>query len=150
MPARRTRQEARERLTQVFEQLRDRLIPLEESKPLKGALFREWEAQADELERTLTTVFLEERAGLEDNAGVSGAGRCPHCNSERVYLEQRTVQGERQTPHGPVVLEEQRCRCRSCDRTFSPSGPRLGAAAGDEPLAPGGGAGGAGSGGPAF
>lgn len=42
MPARGTRQEARERLTQVFEQVRDRLIPLEESKPLQGALFREW------------------------------------------------------------------------------------------------------------
>jgi hypothetical protein len=136
-------------LTQVFEQLRDRLIPAEEAKPLKGALFRDWEDQADELDRALTTVFLEERSALEDSAAVTGAGRCPYCASERVYLEQRTVKGERQTPHGPVVLEEQRCRCRSCDRTFSPSGAGLGPAAGDAPVAQGRGAAGTGGGGAA-
>ena len=107
MPALRTREEARERMTRMFEQLRDRLIPLDESKPLKGSKFRDWEEQADEIERTLTTAFMEERAGLEDNAQVAAAGRCPHCGSERVYLEKRNVKQERQTPHGAVVLEEQ-------------------------------------------
>jgi hypothetical protein len=150
MSAQRTRQEVRERLTKVFEQLRDRLIPLDESKPLKGALFRDWEEQADELDRAVTTVFLEDRAGLEDNATACRGGRCPFCNSDRVYLEKRTARGERQTPHGPVVLDEQRCRCRSCDRTSPPpSGAGLGVAAGHEPVAQGGGAGGAGGGGAA-
>lgn len=142
MPAQRTREQARERLTRVFEQLRDRMIPLDESKPLRGSLFREWEEQAQELQREMTTAFLEERAGLEDNARVTEnrAGRCPDCGSDQVYLEKRTIKQERQTPHGAVVLEEQRCRCRSCDRTFSPSGPRLGSAGGDGPVAAGGGA----------
>ena len=116
------RQAARERLTRMFEALRDRLIPADESVPLKGGTFREWEDQADQIERGLCPAFLEERAALESNARVERAGRCPHCGSDRVYLIHGHHKSELRTPHGEVVMEQQSCRCRSCDRAFSPPG----------------------------
>jgi len=115
------RRAARERLTKMFEAMRDRLIPADESVPLKGGTFREWEDQADELERTLCPVFLEERAALESNARVEVGGRCPHCGSDRVYLIHGQRRSEVRTTHGQVVMDKQSCRCRSCDRAFSPS-----------------------------
>jgi hypothetical protein len=115
---------ARARLQKIFDEALDQVIPMDLTKPLRGRTFREWEDQADEFDRTVTASLLQERAGLEDNAKVEVGGRCPHCGSEKVYLEKKEAKTvERQTPHGVVVLSEQRCRCRSCDRTFSPSGP---------------------------
>ena len=122
MSARTTRQEARRRVLADVTAALDRVIPADESKPLRGGTFASWEDQADDFARTITTALLEERAGLEDSAAVTVGGTCPHCGSGRVYLKARAVQGELQTPYGPVVLEQQRCRCRSCGRTFSPSG----------------------------
>ena len=116
------RRTARERLLKLAAQMVDRLIPADESVPLKGGTFREWEDQADEIERTLCPAFLEERAALENNAQASGGGRCPHCGSDRVYLIQGQRKVEMRTTHGQAVVERQSCRCRSCDRTFSPSG----------------------------
>lgn len=122
MPARSTRQQARERVLATFNAALDRVIPADEAKPLRGGRFVDWEDQAEDFIQAVAPVLLEERAALEDNAKVDAGGRCPHCSSERVYLERRVVQGEIQTPHGKAVLEQQRCRCRLCDRTFSPSG----------------------------
>ena len=117
------RRAARERLMRLAERMVDRLIPADESVPLRGGTFREWEEQADELERTLCPAFLEERAALEGHARAGDGGRCPHCGSDRVYLVRGRRKVELRTPHGPAVTEQQSCRCRSCDRTFSPSGP---------------------------
>ena len=112
MPARSTRQESRDRILKAFHAQWDRLIPADEQVPLNGALFVDFEEQAEALIR----------AASESNARVEAGGRCPHCGSERVYLEKRTTQGEVLSAHGPVVLPQQHARCRACDRSFSPSG----------------------------
>jgi hypothetical protein len=138
------RQKARERLTAAFQAELDRLIPVDQNKPLRGGRFIEWEDQADELEHTLCTTFLEERAALEASAHADCGGRCPHCSSESVYLIKQSRKVEVLTPHGAVVLYQQSCRCRSCDRTFSPSAAGLGPGWGGLSLAQGGDAGGAG------
>ena len=140
------RQKARERLRAAFEAQLDKLIPPDDSLPLRGGKFIEWEDQADELEQTLCTTFLEERAALEYSAQADCGGRCPHCSSTRVYLIKQAQQVEVLTPHGPVVLHKQRCRCRSCDRSFSPSRAGLGVAARSAPEPQGGAAGRAGGG----
>lgn len=137
------RQKARERLSQVFQSLLDKMIPADEAVPLRGGRFLEWEDQGDELDRTLVAVFLEERAALEVSARADCGGRCPHCASDRVYLSKEAAQVEVMTPHGPVVLSKQRCRCRHCGRSFSPSGAGLGSAGGGGVVPQGGGAGGA-------
>jgi hypothetical protein len=122
MAATTDRQAARERLLALARQQIDRLIPADESIPLKGQFFADFEDQADELERTLCPAFLEERAALSASARVGNGGVCPHCGSSRVYLEARDSQVELLTPHGPMPMTQQHARCRSCDRTFSPSG----------------------------
>lgn len=122
MSARTTRKAARTRLTQVFKKALDRLIPADVATPLKGSTFLEFEDQVEALVREVAPTALEERAALEMNAEVERAGRCPFCSSERVYLEKGSTASELQSPHGTVVVPQQRCRCRACDRTFSPSG----------------------------
>jgi hypothetical protein len=122
MSARTTRQEARERAMKVFTDSLDRIIPADESVPLKGSRFRDWEDQVEELVRQTAPTVLQERAALEDNARAEGGGRCPHCGSDRVYLEKRESQPEVVSPHGPVVVSKQHCRCRACGGSFSPSG----------------------------
>lgn len=137
------RQQARERLSQVFHSILDKMIPADEAVPLAGSKFIEWEDQGEELARTMVPLFLEERAALEASAHADNGGRCPHCGSTRVYLmkqEPGAAQVEVRTPHGPVVLEKQRCRCRSCDRSFSPSRAGLGIADRGKPVPQGGGA----------
>src|SRR5882757_8943071 len=77
------RQKARERLSQVFQSILDKMIPADEAVPLAGSKFVEWEDLGDEVDRTLVPVFLEERAalaalpigsGLPDQAGWTGRG----------------------------------------------------------------------------
>ncbi|MGH8337949.1 MAG: hypothetical protein ACRETL_14260 [Gammaproteobacteria bacterium] len=120
------RQKAREKLSNVFQSILDKALPADETVPLAGHKFVEWEDLGDEMQRTLVPVFLEERAALEASARADEPSRCPHCHSDRVYVIKAENQVEVITPHGPVVLNKQRCRCRSCDRSFSPSGARLG------------------------
>lgn len=121
MPARTTRQQARDRALQVFMASLDKFIPPEESVPLKGRTFLDWEKQAEQLKRAVIPTLLEERALLEDNAAVERGGHCPYCSSGSVYLEKQTTRREVHSPDGPVVIEEQHCRCRCCDGSFSPS-----------------------------
>lgn len=120
------RQSARERIRAAFQEQLDRLIPADPTQPLRGGLFIEWELQADELANTLASTFVEERAALSDEAQQNKGGRCPHCGSDRVYLIPGLHKTEVLTPHGVIVLNKQRCRCRSCGRAFSPSGAGLG------------------------
>jgi len=123
MPARTTRQQARERLIQTFMASLDKVIPADEARPLKGSTFRDWEDQAAGLRRAVIPTLLEERAALEENADVASGGRCPHCSSDRVYLEKQATDPEVTSPDGPVVLHKQHCRCRACGGSFSPPGP---------------------------
>jgi len=122
MPARSTRQEARARILAAFQGQLDRMIPLDEAVPLKGATFADFEDQVEELARSALPVVLEERAALEPNAEVVTAGRCPRCGSDRVHLEKRVRSSEIRSVHGPVVLHQQYGRCRACGGSFPPSG----------------------------
>lgn len=135
------RQKARERLSHAFESILDKMVPADEGVPLPGGRqFVEWEDLADEVDRTLVPMFLEERAALDAAAQVDSGGRCPFCHSDRVYLSKAARPVEVQTPHGVVVLTKQSCRCRQCDRSFSPSGAGLGSADGGQSVSQGGGA----------
>ena len=122
MPARTTRQAARARILGAFRTQLDQMIPEDESVPLKGATFADFEDQAETLAQTALPVVLEERAALEPNAEVQTAGRCPHCGWEGSYLEKEVTQPEVRSLHGAVVLTKQHARCRSCGGSFSPSG----------------------------
>ena len=124
MAATTDRQAARERLLALAKAQIDKLIPADESVPLRGRFFADFEDQADELERTICPAFLEERVALSAGAQVADGGACPHCGSVRVYLEKRTSQVELLTPHGVTPISQQHARCRSCDRSFSPSAAR--------------------------
>jgi hypothetical protein len=134
------RKKAREKLSHLFQSILDKMIPADEAIPLEGGKFVEWEDMGDEIDRTLVPVFLEERAALEASAKADSGGRCPHCQSDRVYLIPKVSKVEVVTPHGVVVLNKQRCRCRSCDRSFSPSRAGLGPANRGGVVAQGGGA----------
>lgn len=123
MPARTTRKEARERLLKTMLDALDRIIPEDDSKPLKGTTFGSWEDQTDEFKRAVIPTLLEERAALQDNAQVQEAGCCPFCGSDSVYLEKQTTRPEVLCPDGPVLIEKQHGRCRSCGGSFSPSEP---------------------------
>ena len=122
MPARSTRQEARERILAGMRAQLDRLIPEDESVPLKGAAFADFEDQVEILARAMLPVVLEERAALELNAEVSTAGCCPHCGSEQVYLKNEVTRSPVFSRHGPVAPLRQQARCRACGGSFSPSG----------------------------
>jgi hypothetical protein len=125
MAARTTRQQARARIRAAFEKALDQVIPAEESVALRGRTFLEWEDQADGFDAAVTTTLLEERAALEDTAQAEAGvlGWCPHCGSDRLYLQQVQPKNKAmRTPHGEVVLGQQSVRCRACGKSFSPSG----------------------------
>jgi ribosomal protein S14 len=125
MAARTTREQARARIRAAFEKALDQVIPADASVPLRGRTFREWEDQADGFDQAVTSTLLEERAALEDTAQVElgELGRCPHCGSPQLYLQQVHPKNKSiRTGHGEVVLGRQSVRCRACGRSFSPSG----------------------------
>src|SRR5258708_16164210 len=95
MAARTNRQKARERLSQVFQSILDKMIPADEAVPLAGSKFVEWEDLGDEVDPTLVPVFLEERAALEASAQADGPRPFPHCHSAPCYLIKHlwTVEG---------------------------------------------------------
>jgi hypothetical protein len=124
MPARTSRREARERIFKVMTEALDRMIPPDESTPLRGSTFADWEEQAAFVRQAVIPTLLEERAALEGNAKVSHGGCCPHCGcSDRVYLEKDETSAEARSPDGPVAFQKQNCRCRACGGSFSPSEP---------------------------
>jgi hypothetical protein len=107
MPASKIRQEARARILAVFTAQLDQLIPEDEEAPLKGATFADFEDRVKTLAQAALPVALEERAGLEPNAEVETAGRCPHCGSQGMYLKKEVTQPEIRSRYGPVVLSEE-------------------------------------------
>lgn len=123
MPARTTRKEARARVMKTMMEALDRIIPEDESKPLKGSKFIDWENQATQFKQAVIPTLLEERAALEANAVVDNGGHCPHCGSDSVYLEKQTTIPEVRGPDGAVLIAKQHCRCRTCGGSFSPSEP---------------------------
>jgi hypothetical protein len=127
MAARTTRREARERVIRSFMDSLDRIIPPDEAVPLRGRTFLDWEHQADAMRKAVLPTLLQERAALDETAVVAradGLGRCPRCGSDRLYLDHGGTEAQKEviSPHGPVVIAKQQCRCRSCGRSFSPSG----------------------------
>lgn len=123
MPARTTRKEARASVIKIVMDALDRMIPEDESKPLKGSKFIDWEDQATLFKQAVIPTLLEQRAALEANAEVLKGGHCPRCGSDSVYLEKQTAQVDVRGPDGPVTIAKQQCRCRTCDSSFSPSEP---------------------------
>ena len=135
------RQQARERLMAVVEKALDKHIPADASRPMKDGKFWEWEDMADEFDREVTGAFLEELAGCSAGARLQEPCGCPHCGSGNTKWHQEEGQRERRSKHGPVVLPRQVARCRTCGRTFSPSGAALGTGCAGGIDAAGGGAG---------
>jgi hypothetical protein len=122
MAALRTRKEARERIIKAFMSSLDQVVPADESVPLQGKTFRDFELQARRVKEALIPTLLEERAAVDGRAQAQVAGSCPHCGSDRTYLEQEVTQKEARSPDGAVVVFKQHARCRACNGSFSPSG----------------------------
>ena len=59
MPARTTRQEARDRLLKTMLAALDRIIPADESKPLRGTTFGNWEDQTDAFKRAVLVIGMD-------------------------------------------------------------------------------------------
>lgn len=126
MAGKMTREEAREHVLEMVRQVLDKHIPEDPSKPVKDGKFWEWEEMADAFDREVTGSFIEALSQLSGQAQVDHPGACPFCGCKRVrWLEEKT-QRERQSQHGEVVVPRQVARCRSCGRSFSPSGAGVG------------------------
>lgn len=122
MSALTTRQAARERLLGHLQAEVDRRIPADESIPIKGSTFLDFENMAEKASNDFYTVLLEEYVALCEQAEcVPTMGRCPYCSSPRVRQVEPSKPKEVRTPRGVVVLSEQTFRCRDCSRSFSPS-----------------------------
>lgn len=121
-----TRQEARKRLDGIYEKLLNQYIPADESQPVSDGPFWEWENLADAFDREMTGGLMEVLAALSKGAQHTHPGSCPFCRSGHVRWLVMEGQRERQSKHGPVVLPRQVARCRSCGRSFSPSGADVG------------------------
>ena len=128
MAALTTREEARARLLKMFESSLDRIIPADSSKPLRGEVFGDFERQTYAATNDVVAAVMEERAKLDSRASVSEAGCCPHCGSDRTYLEKQSSNQDIRSPSGVFTVTRQHARCRACDSSFSPSEPRLGIA----------------------
>jgi len=123
MGSRMTRQQVRAQALQAFQASLDEMVPVDETKPLKGRRFGDWEDQLEGLIRKVSPVLLEGRQALEDNAQVDDGGRCPHCLSGNTYLEKQATRQKRHGPHGASEVVAQQARCRDCGGSFSPSTP---------------------------
>jgi hypothetical protein len=120
-----TRQEARKHVLTRVTELLDRMIPEDESQPVKDGVFWEWEEMADAFDREATASLMEALAGLSSQAKLAYPGACPACGCLRTRWLDADKQLERRSKHGVVVVPRQVARCRSCGRSFSPSGAPL-------------------------
>jgi len=122
MPPSGSRREARARLLRQFEAALDRLLPEDESVPLRGRRFADFEEQVEALGDALTASMLQERLELDPAAAASSPGRCPRCGAAEVRWRDERTRTEYLSRRGPVVVDLRRARCRACDFSFSPSG----------------------------
>jgi hypothetical protein len=120
-----TRQQSRQKINEVFERAFSKVIPADERIPLRGRTFSDFEDQVEEAGRAVMSVMLEERAVLDAAAWQANPGTCPHCASDRVYLEKELSIRDVRSPVGLLKVSVQNCRCRACDGSFSPSDARL-------------------------
>lgn len=67
MPARTTRALARERVLRTMTEALDRMIPPDESEPLRGSTLRHWEDQVAKVRQAVMPTLLEERAASPAN-----------------------------------------------------------------------------------
>jgi hypothetical protein len=125
MPSKPTRQQSRQKIDSVFQTAMSKVIPADEHKPLRGRTFSDFEDQVEEAGRIVMTEMLQQRAELDAMAWEEHPGLCPHCDSDRVYLEKQTTIREFRSPAGLLKIRVQHCRCRACNGSFSPSTPRL-------------------------
>ena len=125
MPSKPTRKDARQKIQTAFEAAMSKVIPADERMPLRGRRFAEFEEQVEEAGRKVMTEMLQQRAELDAAAWDEHPGLCPHCDSDRVYLEKQTTIREFRSPAGLLKIRVQNCRCRACNGSFSPSTSRL-------------------------
>jgi hypothetical protein len=130
MASRTTRPAARAKILAAFAAQLDRIIPVDEAVPLKGATFADFEDQVETLAQAALPVVLEQRAAVAPDAEVNQPGRCPHCGAAAVYLENEVTQPAVRSRHGVVRVPRQHARCRGCGGSFSPAGAGLGAGGG--------------------
>ena len=123
MPALTTRQLARQRLIAEAMKNIDALVPADESAPMAGKTFLEFEQMAAEADRRFRCTAVEELAKLSDTARVVKAGICPQCKSINTRLRHEEKEREIQSPVGSVKHLDQTGRCNDCGCTFSPSAP---------------------------
>src|ERR1035437_6291771 len=121
-----TRPGERAEVGELFHPGGGKVLPEDTAKAVAEGKFWEWEDQADALDRELTGGFLEILGQLSGQAKLEDPGACPFCGSKRVRWRDVEGQRERRSKHGEVVLPRQVAQCRSCDRSFSPSGAGLG------------------------
>ena len=127
MSALTTRQAARERLLRHLQAEVDRRIPADESIPIKGTTFLDFENLAEEASNGFYAALLEECLALSGQADIApAAARCPYCSSPRLRQIGGGKPSEVRTPRGVVVINEQTFRCRNCSRSFSPSASTTG------------------------
>jgi hypothetical protein len=112
MPARTTRQEARQRALNASTASLERIVPPDASVPLRGSTFRDREDRVAQMRAAVLPTVLGERAALEPDARVEDAGHCPHCGSDSTYLERPTTRPEVLSPDGPALVERQHGRHR--------------------------------------
>jgi hypothetical protein len=122
------RSESRRRIEEVVGRAVGGVIPADEAVGLRGRTFCDFEDQIYAAGRTMMTAMFQERLALDLAAWQESGGHCPHCGSERVYLEKELFRREVLSPVGPLTLQIQQCRCRACDGSFSPTDSGLGAA----------------------
>ncbi len=84
MPAITTRQEARERLLKTALSAIDRLVPADQSVPLRGSTFADFENQSYEVGDAILTAMMEERAKLGRSASVNEPGPCQNLIADRI------------------------------------------------------------------
>ena len=85
MPALKTRRAARERLLRPLQVEVGRRIPADESIPIKGSTFLDFQNMAVKACNEFYTVLPEKCVALSGQAqSVSSPGRCRHCSSPRV------------------------------------------------------------------
>ena len=102
-----------------------RVAPSNGPLPLTGAKFVDWEDLVMREGFEVLAAAMEERAKLDGQSQVEAPGHCPHCGSERTYLEKQSTSNAIRSPVGEIDVQRQHARCRACNGSFSPSAPRL-------------------------
>lgn len=119
------RSESRRRIEETVSCAVGEVIPADEAVGLRGRTFNDFEDQVYAAGRAFMIAMLQERLALDVAAWRETGGVCPHCQSDRVYLEKEITQREVLSPAGPLTLQLQQCRCRACGGSFSPSAAGL-------------------------